>query len=170
MVRYTTRILRFEKQGEKTGWSYIVVPADLAEQLKPGTKTSFRVKGKLDAFAIKQTALLPMGEGEFIIPINAGIRRGIGKKEGAMLNVTLEEDKSAFTFNPEFMACLKDEPAALKFFKKLAGSHQKYFSKWIDSAKTDNTKAKRIAMSVNALAKQMGYPQMLRAQKANRIY
>src|ERR1700756_1048448 len=118
MVRYTTRILKFDQQGEKTGWTYIVVPADVAEQLKPGTKTSYRVKGKLDAFAIRQTALLPMGEGEFIIPINANIRRGIGKKEGAMLNVTLEEDKSAFAFNSEFMACLAEESEALKFFKK----------------------------------------------------
>src|ERR1700722_4569577 len=108
MVRYNTRILRFEKQGEKTGWTYIVIPADIAEQLKPSTKTSYRVKGKLDSFAIKQTALLPMGDGEFIIPLNAGIRKGIQKKEGAMLKVTLEEDKSAFAFNPEFMACLKD--------------------------------------------------------------
>ena len=170
MVRYTTRILKFDKQGEKTGWTYIEVPADVAEQLKPGTKTSFRVKGKLDSFSIKQTALLPMGDGAFIIPINANIRRGIGKKDGAMLNVTLVEDKSAFAFNSEFIACLHDESEALKFFKKLPGSHQKYFSKWIDSAKTDNTKAKRIAMAVNAMARGLGYAEMLRAQKANRIY
>jgi hypothetical protein len=169
VVSYTTTILKFGQQGEKTGWTYIVIPADVARQLKPGTKTSYRVKGKLDSFPIKQVALLPMGEGEFIIPLNATMRKGIGKKHGAMLNVTLEEDKSEFVFNADFVACLEDEPNAQKHFKTLPGSHQKYFSKWIDSAKTDATKAKRIAMAVNALARKMGYAEMLREQKANRI-
>lgn len=162
MVKYTTRILKFAEQGEKTGWTYIVVPADVAQRLKPGNKQSFRVKGKLDSFSIKQVALLPMGEGEFIIPVNGAIRKGIGKRHGAVLNVSLEVDKSDFVFNADFMACLEDEPDAHKHFKTLPGSHQRYFSKWIDSAKADATKAKRIAMAINALARKMGYPEMLR--------
>ena len=51
------------------------------------------------------------------------------------------------------------------FFKTLSGSHQRYFSKWIDSARTEQTKSKRIAQSVNALAKKKGYPEMMRALK-----
>jgi len=166
MIQYTTEILRFREQGEKTGWSYIEVPSEIAGKLKPGCKVSFRVKGKLDNFSVKQVALLPMGGGDFIIPINATLRRGIKKRKGDMLKVQLEEDKSDFAFNADFMACLEDEPEAMKFFKKQPGSHQKYFSKWIDSAKTDATKAKRIAMAVNAMARHLNYAQMLREQKA----
>jgi len=151
--------------GEKTGWKYIVIPADIAQKLNKGVKTSYRVKGKLDSYPIKQVALLPMGEGEFIIPMNATIRKAIGKKEGAMLTVELELDKSAFAFNADFMACLDDAPEAKEHFKTLPGSHQKYFSKWIDSAKTDATKTKRIAMAVNALARQLRYNEMLREEK-----
>jgi len=166
MVQYTTEILKFKQQGEKTGWSYIEVPANIAKKLKPGCKVSFRVKGKLDNFPIKQVALLPMGGGDFIIPINATLRRGIKKTKGATLNVQLEEDTNEFTFNADFIACLEDEPEALKFFKSQPGSHQKYFSKWIDSAKTDATKAKRIAMAVNGLARHLNYAEMLREQSA----
>lgn len=169
MVRYTTRILKFGQMGEKTGWKYIVIPADVAQKLNKGVKTSYRVKGKLDSYPIKQVALLPVGEGEFIIPMNATIRKAIGKKEGAMLTVELEVDRSAFLFNADFMACLEDEPAALKFFKAIPGSHQKYFSKWIDSAKTDTTRTKRIVMAVSALSRNMGFPQMLREQKAKKM-
>ena len=107
-----------------------------------------------------------MGEGDFIIPINATIRKGIRKMKGAMLKVQLEEDKSEFAFNQDFLACLEDEPEAIKFFKAQPGSHQKYFSKWIDSAKTDATKAKRIAIAVNGLARHLNYAQMLREQAA----
>lgn len=154
--------MRFAKHGDKTGWSFIVIPANLARKLKPGNKKSFRVKGKLDNFSIAKCSLLPMGEGEFMLPINASIRKGVGKSQGAILHVQLEEDKSEFIFNADLMTCLEDEPAALKFFKSLTGSHQRYFSKWIDSAKTETTKTKRIAMAVNALARGYGYPQMLR--------
>jgi hypothetical protein len=165
MVKYTTTILKFDKQGEKTGWTYIEVPADIAEKLKPGNKKSFRVKGKLDSFAIAGIALLPMGGGSFIMALNADMRKGIGKRYGAMLKVQLEEDKKGFVFNKDFMDCLTDEPTAIEFFKTLAGSHQKYFSKWIDSAKTEPTKTKRIAWAVSALAKKQGYPEMLRSHK-----
>jgi hypothetical protein len=164
-VQFTTTLLRFEKQGEKTGWTYIQVPSDIAGKIKPGVKTSYRVKGKLDSFKISGIALLPMGGGSFIIPINADMRKGIGKRYGAMVKVSLEEDKAAFRFNKDFIDCLKDEPAAMDFFETLAGSHQRYFSKWIDQAKTIETKTKRIAQSVSALSKKMGYPEMIRSQK-----
>lgn len=165
MIRYTTTILKFNKKGEKTGWTYIEVPADIAQKLKPKNKRSFRVKGLLDEFPIKSAALLPMGEGAFILPLNAAIRRGIKKKEGAMLKVQMEEDKSPQLLDEDLMDCLHDEPKALEFFNKLNNSHRNYFSKWISSAKGEDTKARRIAEAVNALSKGMGFPEMLRARK-----
>ncbi|HEY6502487.1 MAG TPA: YdeI/OmpD-associated family protein [Chitinophagaceae bacterium] len=162
-VSFTATIHKFEKQGEKTGWTYIEIPAEMAQKLKPGNKKSFRVKGKLDSYKISGIALLPMGGGAFVMALNAAMRKGFGKKHGAMLKVQLEEDKDEFRFNTDFMDCLADEPAAMNFFKTLAGSHQRYFSKWIDSAKTVETKAKRIAWAVTALSKKQGYGEMLRS-------
>jgi Domain of unknown function (DUF1905)/Bacteriocin-protection, YdeI or OmpD-Associated len=162
-VRFNTTILRFGSQGEKTGWTYIEIPADMAQQLKPGNKKEFKVKGKLDALPVSRLSLLPMGGGPFILPLNASLRKHLGKRQGALLLVQLEEDKSEFVFNKDFMDCLDDDPVAKKFFGSLTGSHQRYFSKWIDSAKTEPTKVKRITMAVNALAKKWGYPDMLRA-------
>lgn len=108
-------------------------------------------------------SLIPMGGGLFILVLNADLRKAIGKKQGAMLQVQLTVDDSAFVFNPDFIECLHDDPAAETFFNSLTGSHQRYFSKWIDSAKTEPTKVKRIALAVNALSRKMGYPEMIRA-------
>jgi len=166
MVRFTATIKKFGSKGEKTGWTYIEVPVDIAQELKPDNKKEFKVKGKLDKQAVKRTSLIPMGGGIFIMALNADMRKAIGKKEGAMLDVQLTEDKSDFVFNADFMECLKDEPAAEKYFQSLTGSHQRYFSKWIDSAKTDITKTKRIAMAVNALAKRWGYPEMIKGVRS----
>ncbi len=164
-VQFTATIHRFEKQGEKTGWTYFEVPPDIAQQLKPGNKKEFKVKGKLDDHPIKRVSLLPMGGGSFILVLNAALRKAIGKKEGAMLKVQLSEDSSDFIFNKDFIDCLNDEPAAKDFFQSLPGSHQRYFSKWVDSAKTESTRTKRIAMSVNALVKKWGYGEMIRASQ-----
>jgi len=167
MIKFTTTILRFDEKGEKTGWTYIVIPAEQAQKLKPGTKKSFRVKGKLDNHSVKQVALIPMGEGDFIIPINAAMRKAIGKRKGAQLTVQLAADDAAFQFSKEMMECLEDEPKALENFKKLSGSEQRYFSKWIDSAKTPDTKAKRIVQTLDAMLNGYRYGEMIRALKGN---
>ena len=165
MIKFITAILKFDKQGEKTGWTYIEVPASLAEQLLPGSKKSFRVKGKLDGYTIQQVALLPMGEGNFILPLNAAMRKFIGKRKGAQLEVILQLDNSVYELNKELMECLADEPAALDFFNTKPLSFQHYYSKWIESAKTDGTKAKRIALAVTSLARKIEFGEMLRNQR-----
>jgi hypothetical protein len=165
MIEFTATLNQFEKQGEKTGWTYIEIPVDLAEKLKRGTKKSFRVKGKLDNYKIAGISLLPMGGGRFILAVNATMRKGIGKRKGATVKVKLEEDKKEFQMNKDFMQCLADEPAALASFNSLAGSHQRYFSKWIDDAKTVETKAKRIAWAVTGLSKKQSFGEMLRSNQ-----
>ena len=168
MVSFTTTLLKFDEQGEKTGWTYIDIPAEIAQKLKPGNKKSFRVKGKLDNFAIKGAALMPMGGGDFIMSINAAMRKGIGKRKGAKVSVQIEADEAPMKISADFTTCLADEPKALEHFNKLAKGHQRYYNTWIESAKTEATKAKRIAMAVNALARGLHFGLMMREQKANR--
>jgi bifunctional DNA-binding transcriptional regulator/antitoxin component of YhaV-PrlF toxin-antitoxin module len=169
MVQFSTIIKQFGQQGEKTGWTYIDIPQEIAEKLKPGNKKTFRVKGKLDSYSFRGLALMPMGGGDFIMALNAEIRKKIGKKKGAKLTVILEpDDKFVIQPPPEFRDCLSDEPAAGAFFDSLAKSHQTYFIKWIDSAKTEQTRIKRIAQSISALSRKMGYGEMLRALQKER--
>jgi hypothetical protein len=165
MITFTAKILRFGKQGEKTGWSYIELSKRQAETLNPGMKKSFRVKGTLDDLPIEKTALLPMGDGKFILPMNASHRKATGKKAGDTIKVKFEVDERPLTLSTTFLKCLKDDARAYSFFKTLPKSHQNYFSKWIESAKTSQTKAKRITMAVIALAQEQRYNEMMRANK-----
>lgn len=168
MVQFNAEIKQFGNYGEKTGWMYLHIPAAIAQQLKPGNKKSFRVKGKLDSYAIKGVALLPMGEGDFILPFNATLRKGTKKSKGAVIQLSLAIDNIKLKPPAELLECLEDEPKALKHFNSLAKSHQNYFGKWITEAKTEATKTKRIAQSVEALAKGFSYSQMIRSLKAER--
>jgi hypothetical protein len=166
-VSYTTIILKFGKMGEKTGWTYIEVPADVAGTLYPGMKKSFRIKGKLDEYKFSGLALIPIGEGNFILPVNAGLRKTLGKREGAMLKVCIKVDPKKPSLSADLLECLEDEQEALANFKALSFSHQNYFSKWIESAKTPATKAERIARTLNAMIRKMNYAEMLREKKKN---
>ncbi len=167
-IHFTTIIEKFGSQGEKTGWTYILIPEKLAQELLPGNKKSFRVKGKLDNWAFKQLALIPMGDGDFILAINSDIRKKIKKQKGAKLSVQMSVDQSAITLSPDLLECLEDEIVAKAYFNKLPGSHQKYYSQWIESAKTLETKSKRIVLALKALSRQMDYGSMIRQDKAER--
>lgn len=168
MISFTTKIKRFEKNGEKTGWSFIEISQRQATQLNPGVRVSFRVKGKIDQHAIQKTSIIPMGDGNFILPINGTIRKATGKAEGDAISVKLELDERKLTLSPIFVKCLKDDARAFDFFKTLPKSHQNYFSKWIESAKTPGTKTKRITMAVIALGQGQGFNEMARANRRER--
>jgi hypothetical protein len=165
-VHFTATIKKFDQQGEKTGWTYIELPVDLAQELNGASKKGFRVKGKLDGYAIEKTALIPIGGGVLILPLNAAMRKGIGKGKGATVSVQLAVDTQEIKPPAELMECLQDEPEALAMFNSLAKSHQNYFTRWITEAKTESTKAKRIAITISAMLKGQDYGAALRSLKS----
>ena len=164
-IAFSALLKQFAQQGEKTGWTYLEISEKLAGKLQPGVKKSFRVKGSIDAHKIKQVSLMPMGDGSFIMPVNAAMRKATRKKKGDTVELVLEHDKTELKLSQDFLACLADEPAAQEFFNRMPKSHQHYYSKWIESAKTEPTKIKRIAIVVNGLARHMDYGAMLREQR-----
>lgn len=168
MLCFNAVVKKFGQQGEKTGWTYIDVPAKLAGQLKPNNKKSFRVKGFLDDHAINGVALVPMGGGDFIIAVNATMRKQLRKSVGSTLSVKIEVDEKVILPPAELIECLNDEPKALEHYNRLPKSHQLYFTRWIESAKTDVTKAKRIALSVTALASGLEIGDAMRMVKSER--
>lgn len=169
MIRFKTTIEKFDKKGEKSGWSFILINEKRARILNGDTRTSFRVKGKLDDFVITRTAVLPMGDGTFILPINAEMRKGTNKKAGDSLRVQLEVDSEPIPLSSDFIQSLRDEPGAFDYFNTLPRSHQQYFSNWIESAKTIPTKTRRITMAVIALASRQGFGEMIRSNKSKDI-
>lgn len=167
MIQFSTTILQFDKKGEKTGWSYIEISEAQAHKLNPGCKVSFRVKGKLDNYVFERVALMPMGDGSFIMPINGKIRTAVQKHPGSTLRVSMQADKRELKLSQDLLDCLSEEPDALAFFKSLPRYHQNYISNWIENAKTTQTKTKRIVIAVNAISKKQGFREMMRAYKNN---
>jgi len=163
MVVFEAEIERFEKMGEKTGWTFVFIPVEIANQIKASCKKSYRIKGKLDNVAIRGVALTPMGEGNFIIPLKASLRKELKKAEGALLRLELEEDTEFKIEMPaDLELCLLEEKHCMENFMQLPKSHQNYYINWLNTAKTDQTRTKRLTQIVIAMDKKMDIGEMMR--------
>jgi hypothetical protein len=166
MVTFKAEIERFAEMGEKTGWTYVFIPLAIANMIKPDCRKSYRVKGRLDHIEIEGIALVPMGEGNFIMALNAGIRKQLKKDLGGVLELALEEDTTFKIEVPEDLdVCLSDEPHLLKNFLKQPKSHQNWYINWLNSAKTEATRTKRIVKIVLAMDKDWDFGTMMRDGK-----
>ena len=165
MYSFKSIIQKFTSKGEKTGWTYVDIPQDIILKLKLKNKKEFRIKGVMDDVKFDRLACYPIGEGNFIIAINGELRKKLGKKEGAMLSVKFELDKSEALKSQELLDCLNDDKIALKQFNSLLLSHQNYFHRYIYTAKAADTKAGRIVNTINAMHKKMNFGEMIRSLK-----
>lgn len=166
MMELSLMIEQFDKKGEKTGWTYLAIAADVAHELKPNCKVGFRVKGKVDAVDFAGISLHPMGEGNFILPLKKELQKMIAKRKGAVVNLIIEEDKDFKYELPEDLeTCLNDEEGLSSQFFSMPKSHQNYFIRWINEAKTEPTRVKRLTQTVEAMLKKMDYGEMIRSNK-----
>ena len=83
-----------------------------------------------------------------------------------MLQAKLEVDADYKVEIPaELQDCFDFEPDALEFYNSLPKSHREYFLKWINDAKTAETRNKRIVNTVNAMLRKWGYNIMIREMR-----
>lgn len=165
MVTFTTQI---EDKKNYIGWVHIIVPSKIAAKIHPEDKRGFRVKGKIDDYTFNGIGLLPAGEGDYFMALNATIRKKLMKRPGDKVTVQLEQDEAEYILPELFTSCLKDEPEALDFFQTLSKGHQRYYGNWIDTAKTEDTKIKRVAEAISALYRKQHFGQMMQFKKVNK--
>lgn len=163
--KFNAILQKFKDSAEKSGWTYVDVPSDVIATFKLPNRKEFRVKGVIDDVPFDRMACYPMGEGRFIVAINATLRKKIGKQHGATVCLQLEKDSRGPAVADELMACLQTEPAALAQFSSLSQAHQNYFHNYVNSAKGADTRAGRIVNSINALLRKQSFGEMLRGLK-----
>jgi hypothetical protein len=162
MIEFDLVLEKLDLTGEKEGWICALIKNKLAERINPDVKKSYRIKGKLDEMVIAQKALVPIGGGDYVLPFNVGMRKILRKDVGDKVHFEVELDTSEFNYSEDFLLCLEDEPLAIEEYNKLSPSHKKYYSNWIESAKTIETKTKRINQAIFGLANKMDYGSMIR--------
>lgn len=138
------------KYPGKGGWTYAVISG-----IPKNKRARFgwvKIKGFIDDFEIKNYRLMPMATGELFFPIKTAIRKKIKKEAGDWVKLVLYADHDPQEIPEELLVCLKDDPAVHKTFLGFTDAVQKQYIDWIFEAKTDATKVKRIAETLDRVS------------------
>lgn len=127
----------------------IRVPDEVVESLGAGRRPA--VKVTINGFTYR-SSIAVMG-GESMVGVSAENRAGAGVAGGDEVDVDIELDTAPreVTVPPELAAALEAEPAAKATFDRLSYSNKSWHVLQVAGAKTDETRQRRIARSIEAL-------------------
>jgi Bacteriocin-protection, YdeI or OmpD-Associated/Domain of unknown function (DUF1905) len=135
--------------GGKTATGF-EVPGDVVARLGPGKRHAVRVR--VGGHTYRSTVAV-MG-GRFLLPLSAENRAAAGVAAGDEVDVELAPDLAPRTVDvPEDLAAvLSADSAARATFDSLAPGQRKEWVRWVTEARKPETRASRLAQTVEALA------------------
>ena len=143
-MRFRTTIQ--QSDGTATG---IRIPDEIVAALGAGKRPPILVT--IHGYTYRNTVAV-MG-GEFWVGVSAQHRAGAGVAGGDEVDVDIELDTAPRVIDvpPDLAAALDAEPAARRTFDGLSYSNQSWHVLQVTGARTDETRQRRIAKSVEIL-------------------
>ena len=139
----------FKATINASGPTGIEVPAEVVESFHAGKKVPVVVT--INDFSYRST-VAPY-RGPYMISLSAENRAGAGVGHGDTITVTLEHDTEPRVMEApaDLQAALDADPVAKAAWEKLAFTHRRAHVDAITSAKTDETRARRVAGAIAKL-------------------
>jgi len=143
-VRFRTTL-----EGSKVTATGIVVPDELVAELGKGKKPPVQVT--VNGHTWRSTVAV-MG-GRFMVGVSAENRgeAGVAAGDDIEVELVLDEAPREIEVPADLTAALDADPAARSFFDGLSFSLKRYHVEQVTGAKTDETRQRRIAKSVDLL-------------------
>jgi hypothetical protein len=144
-VRFRTRL----KQAEGSTATGIVIPDEVVTAMGAGKKPP--VKMVVNGYAYRSTVATV--NGAYMVGFSADHRAASGLKGGDPIEVEIALDPEPRTVElpADFQAALDADPQARATFAKLSNSLKGYHVTQVTSAKTDETRQRRIEKSIATL-------------------
>ena len=127
----------------------VVVPDEVITGLGAGKRV--KVQATINGYSYR-TSVAPMG-GRFLLPVSAEARAAAGVAAGDMIDIGLAVDNQVrqLTVPADLAAALDADMAIRRRFDALSYSAQQRHVLPIESAKTEETRRRRIAKTVDDL-------------------
>lgn len=134
--------------GGKTATG-LSVPDEVVAALGSGRRPAVRITVGGHTY---RTTVASMG-GRFLVPLSAENRAAAGVAAGEQVDVDIEVDDAAreIAVPDDLAAALVDDEQAGAFYATLAFTHRKEWVRWVEEAKKPETRASRIAKTVESL-------------------
>jgi hypothetical protein len=147
---------RIEKASVGSSGAYVLFPFDTEKEF--GTKGRVPVKATFDG-AEYSGSLVKYGAPQHMLPMLKAIRNEIGKGPGDSVDVVVWKDDAerVIAIPAAFKALLKKE-GLLAGFEKLSFTHRKEYVRWIEEAKKEETRLRRMEKAIAMLKKGVKTP------------
>jgi len=137
-------------ESGRGGGAFVTVPFDVEKVF--GAKR-VKVKALIDGQPYRGS-LVRMGGPAHILGVLKDIRARIGKDIGDVeVVIELDEEPRTVEVPPDLQKALAADAAARDRFDRLSYTHQREYVRWIEEAKREETRAKRIARTIEMLRK-----------------
>ncbi len=136
-------------QNAGGGGAFVEVPFDVKEAF--GSKRP-RVKAVIEGIQYRGI-LSRMGTERHLLVILKEIRETVGKTFGDEVKITVELDEEPLVIEvpDDLQKAFKAEKEAKAFFDKLSYTHQREYVMWINEAKREETRQRRILKAIELL-------------------
>jgi hypothetical protein len=123
--------------------AYVAFPYDLKETYGVGNLVPF--KATFDGTVVYRGSLAKMGGPQAMILLRADVRAKLRKRPGDEVDVVVElDDKPRQLVVPGDILQALRQAGQLDYFTSLAYTHRKEYVKWVEEAKRDETRWRRI--------------------------
>jgi len=138
-------------QNAGGGGAFVEVPLDVEKEF--GSKRP-QVKATIEGVPYRGI-LTRMGGDHHLLIILKEIREKIGKTFGDEVKISVEPDTEPRVIEVpvELKKVFKTEKEAKALFDKLSYTHQREYVIWINEAKREETRARRVAQAIEMLKK-----------------
>jgi hypothetical protein len=150
MTEYTFEST-LQKPDTPGSWTYLVIPLNIEEIF--GSKGQVKVCGTINGYPYRSSAM-PSGDGTHYMVVKKDIRDKIKATQGSIVTVLMTRDQEERTvaLPDDFKRALEANERANNVFSAFSYSRQKEYIDWIESAKTEATRLRRIHIAIEKIS------------------
>jgi hypothetical protein len=150
-------------QDGDRGGAYVLFPYDVEKEF--GVKGKVPVKATFNGVPYSGS-LIKYGHPQHMLGVLKSIRNQIAANIGDEIEVEVWKDETSRTIEapPDLLDAMR-AGAVLDFFESLSYTHRREYCRWINKAKTEQTRANRVAKALELLKTKVRSPDAPRKTK-----